>query len=215
MDNTHWRALSVALLSAAWLTGCTGLIASTDSSGNGTGSGSDGLRLARDKVLSKQIVAGLGVAVPRYFVADGGDPVSNPGVPYPLIVKPQFGDGSDEISNSSIVNGAEELRARVESLHARSAGTVLCEEYIEGRDLFVALLGNEPQVMPPLELTVRVKGAGSPRIATRHLKHDARYRASNLRTLQQLLQQLGLAVQPFDVPARDRSLGQTPVGKMG
>lgn len=142
-----------------------------------TGSGSDGLRLARDKVLSKQIVAGLGVAVPRYFVADGGDPVSNPGVPYPLIVKPQFGDGSDEISNSSIVNGAEELRARVESLHARSAGTVLCEEYIEGRDLFVALLGNEPQVMPPLELTVRVKGAGSPRIATRHLKHDARYRA--------------------------------------
>lgn len=142
-----------------------------------TGTGPDGLRLARDKVLAKQIVATLGVAVPGYFVIDGGDPVRDPEVPYPLIVKPRFGDGSDAISNRSIVNGRDELGARVASLRARTAGAVLCEEYIDGRDLFVALLGNEPQVLPPLELTVGVKAVGSPRIATRHLKHDARYRA--------------------------------------
>lgn len=142
-----------------------------------TGTGPDGMRLARDKVLAKTIVSDLGVQVPRHFVLDGAAPIRNPGLPFPLIVKPQLGDGSDQISRNSIVHGPHELSARVEALRARFTGPLLCEEYIEGRDLFVALLGNGPEVLPPLELRVGVRRPASPRIATRHVKHDARYRS--------------------------------------
>jgi len=68
-----------------------------------TGTGLSGLRLARDKALSKHIVADLGVGVPRHFVIPPKGPVRNPRVPYPLIVKPQFGDGSDEVRGNSLV----------------------------------------------------------------------------------------------------------------
>ncbi|OGA37304.1 MAG: hypothetical protein A3G24_04615 [Betaproteobacteria bacterium RIFCSPLOWO2_12_FULL_62_13] len=142
-----------------------------------TGSGPSGLRLARDKVLSKRIVSGLGMAAPRHFLLDGSDSIRNHGLPFPLIVKPPFGDGSEEIGKNSVVRNARELRARVRTLRSRVSDPLLCEEYVEGRDLFVALLGNEPQVMRPLELVVGRKQASSPRFATYRVKHDARYRS--------------------------------------
>lgn len=142
-----------------------------------TGAGPDGMRLARDKALAKTIVSELGVEVPRHFVVNGTGPIRNPGLPYPLIVKPRSGDGSDEISRNSVVNGLHELNARIERLRARFGGALLCEEYVEGRDLFVALLGNGPEVLAPLELRVGVQRSASPRIATRHVKHNPRYRS--------------------------------------
>ena len=101
--------------------------------------------------------------------------VRSHGLPYPLIVKPQFGDGSEEINRNSVVGGERALKARVRALRARIEGPLLCEEFIEGRDLFVALLGNEPRVMPPLELVVGKTGATAPRLATYRVKHDSRY----------------------------------------
>ncbi|MCW5605654.1 MAG: hypothetical protein KIT18_14020, partial [Burkholderiales bacterium] len=119
-----------------------------------TGTGPEGMRLARDKALSKQIVAGLGVAVPRYFVADAQGPVRNPGLPYPLVVKPQFGDGSDEVGAGSLVRNDRELAARVRVLRKRFHEPLICEEYVPGRDLYVALLGSRPEVMRPVELVI-------------------------------------------------------------
>ncbi len=142
-----------------------------------TGTGPSGLRIARDKVLSKCIVAGLGIAVPRYVTVEGGGRIHDQGVPFPLIIKPQFGDGSDEIGKNAVVRSPRELRARVCALRPRVSEPLLCEEYIEGRDLFVGLLGNKPQVMAPLELVIGRKRASSPRFATYRVKHDARYRS--------------------------------------
>src|SRR5215470_10752608 len=68
-----------------------------------TGTGPDGLRLARDKALASRIVAGLGVAVPRSFVLDSSE--ARPGggdLSFPLVMKPRFGDGSDGIASRSI-----------------------------------------------------------------------------------------------------------------
>ncbi|MBI4193469.1 MAG: hypothetical protein HY526_00160 [Betaproteobacteria bacterium] len=141
-----------------------------------TGTGPDGLLLARDKALSKQIVAGLGVAVPRHFVLNGTGRIGNPGVPYPLIVKPRFGDASHGIGVDSVVCSEAELRSRAGVMRRRTGEPLICEEFIPGRDLYVALLGNEPRVMPPVELVIGRKGASAPRLATYRLKNDGAYR---------------------------------------
>ena len=141
-----------------------------------TGSGPDGMRLARDKALSKNIVSGLGVAVPRHFVLDSSSRVRSPGLAYPLIVKPQFGDGSDEVHGNSVVKSEREFRARVRALRRRLREPLICEEFIAGSDLYVALLGNAPDVMSPVELVIGGKGAAAPQMATYRLKNDGAFR---------------------------------------
>ncbi|MFN9489734.1 MAG: hypothetical protein ACK59Y_08155 [Betaproteobacteria bacterium] len=147
-----------------------------------TGSGPGGLRLARDKALSKHIVADLGVAVPRYFVIPPTGPIRNPRVPYPLIVKPQFGDGSDEVRVNSLVKNERELVQRVRVLRRRVRAPLICEEFIEGRDLYVALLAGSgagraaPEVMPAVELVIGRRGPGAPAFASYRLKNDGAYR---------------------------------------
>lgn len=141
-----------------------------------TGTGPTGMRLARDKALSKRIVAGLGVDVPRHFVVEGAEHVHDHGLAFPLIVKPQFGDASEAVSVNSIVRSEAELRERIESLRERLGAPLICEEFIAGRDLYVALLGNEPQVMLPVELVIGKKGSSAPQLATYRLKNDGAYR---------------------------------------
>ena len=141
-----------------------------------TGTGPDGMQLARDKALSKAIVAALGVDVPRHFVLNRGDRIRNLGLAYPLIVKPQFGDASEEIRMNSVVRSELELRARVKVMRNRTDEPLICEEFIPGRDLYVALLGNGPEVMQPVELVIGRTAASAPRFATYRLKNDGSYR---------------------------------------
>ncbi len=130
-----------------------------------TGPGPEGLRRARDKALSKRLVAGCGVPVPKAGGAGGL-----------AIVKPRYGDASEGISNRSLVRGTE-ARARAKALRKRLGQPVLCEEYIPGRDLYVGLLGNGPRMMPPVELVTRSRRRDAPRFATYRVKNDPRYRA--------------------------------------
>ena len=142
-----------------------------------TGTGPDGMQLARDKSLSKEIVSHLGVDAPRHFIVHGTERIHDHGLAYPLIVKPQFGDASEAVSGNSIVEDPAELRQRVESLRERLGEPLICEEFIAGRDLYVALLGSGPEVMPPVELVVGKKGAAAPRLATYRVKNDRAYRS--------------------------------------
>ncbi len=139
-----------------------------------TGTGAQGLRSARDKVRAKKIVAMLGVAAPRSYNIRGD--ASLPGLPFPLFVKLRDGDGSDAIGAAALVRNAAQLRERLRVTRALKRGAALCEEYVEGRDLFVALLGNRPEVLHPLELVVGRQGKGAPRFATGRLKHDEVYK---------------------------------------
>ncbi len=139
-----------------------------------TGSGAAGLQLARDKVRAKKSVAALGVAVPRQYRA--GDAARLRRLPHPLFVKLRHGDGSDAIGTSALVRTAAQLRERLRITAGLNQGATLCEEYIEGRDLFVALLGNQPEVLHPLELVVGRQGRDAPRFATGRLKHDDAYK---------------------------------------
>jgi D-alanine-D-alanine ligase len=140
-----------------------------------TGADQAGMQLARDKALAKRIVAGLGIAVSRHIIVNGRRPLVD-AVEFPLIVKPQFGDASDAISNAALVRTEKQLVQRIEEIRKRSHEPLLCEEFVSGRDLFVALLGNEPEVMPALELVVGRRAPGAPRFATFRVKNDAAYR---------------------------------------
>jgi len=141
-----------------------------------TGTGPIGMQLCRDKVLSKQIAAAAGVDVPRCFTLGRGERIENPGLRFPLIVKPQFGDGSDEIGKASLVRTERELRTRVTSIRSRLDEAVVCEEYIPGRDIFVGVLGNQPRLLAPLEMVVGSRKASAPTFVTYRIKHDASYR---------------------------------------
>jgi len=141
-----------------------------------TGTGPAGMQRCRDKALSKQIAAAAGVDVPCCFALKRGDPIENPGLPYPLIVKPQFGDGSDEISKASLVRTSRELRARVRALRSRLKGPVVCEEFIPGRDIYVGIIGNGPRVLAPTEMIIGSRKASAPQFATYRLKNDGSYR---------------------------------------
>jgi D-alanine-D-alanine ligase len=140
-----------------------------------TGAGPEGMQLARDKALAKQVVSDLGFAVAPHTIVNGRRP-DLASMSFPLIVKPQFGDGSDEIANGALVHTERELMRRVESVRRRTQEPLMCEQFVGGRDLFVALLGNSPRVMPALELVVGRQGATAPRFATSRVKTDARYR---------------------------------------
>ena len=141
-----------------------------------TGTGQIGMQLCRDKALSKQIVAAAGVDVPCCFTLSRRDRIENPGLPFPLIVKPQFGDGSDGISKASLVRTPLDLRRQVRALRSRFAGPVVCEEYIPGRDIYVGIVGNEPRVLAPTEMVVESKKASAPAFATYRLKNHGAYR---------------------------------------
>jgi len=141
-----------------------------------TGSGPVGMQLCRDKALSKHVVATAGVDVPRCFTLERGDRIENPELPFPLLVKPQFGDGSDEIGKASLVRTLRELRRRVRAMRSRLDEPVVCEEFIPGRDIYVGIIGNEPRVLAPTEMVIGSRKASAPKFATYRLKNDGKYR---------------------------------------
>lgn len=141
-----------------------------------TGSGPDGMQLARDKALATSIVADIGVEVPAHAVVNGRRDFALQ-LNYPLIVKPQFGDASEGLGTGALVRNRDQLLRRVTALRRRSDEALVCEEFVPGCDIYVALLGNEPKVMPPIELVIGRKGAGAPRFATYKVKNDDPYRA--------------------------------------
>ena len=140
-----------------------------------TGAGPEGLQLARDKALAKAIVADLGISVAPHAVVNGHR-VRLPELSFPLIMKPQFGDASDGIALAALVRTRQQLSRRLAAIRRHSAEPILCEEFVPGRDLFVALLGNEPRVMPPLEVVLGRGGPGAPQFSTFKLKNDDTYR---------------------------------------
>lgn len=141
-----------------------------------TGTGASGLQICRDKALSTSLAAAAGVDVPCSFTLAPADRIENPGLPYPLIVKPRLGDGSDEISKHALVRTEHELRKRVRAIRSRLREPVICEEFIPGRDIYVGVIGNEPRVLAPTEMVVGSKKTSAPKFATYRLKNDGKYR---------------------------------------
>src|SRR5438094_960130 len=138
-----------------------------------TGSGPHGLLLAQDKSLAKKIVGFHGLQTPFSAVSHRGRLDYSHDVKFPLIVKPVSEDGSIGIDTGSVVDSVKELMEQIHALHEELDVPILIEEYIEGREIYAAIIGNRPpEALPLVELDLSKLPADTPKIAGREVKFE-------------------------------------------
>ncbi len=138
-----------------------------------TGSGPHGLLLAQDKSLAKKIVGFHGLHTPMSMVSHRGKVDYAHDIKFPVIVKPVSEDGSIGIDSKSVVDSVKDLMERIHLLEEQFDCPVLIEEYIEGREIYGAVLGNDPsEALPLVELDLSKLPEDTPRIAGREVKFD-------------------------------------------
>jgi D-alanine-D-alanine ligase len=136
-----------------------------------TGSGTHGLMLAQDKAIAKKIFAFHGVHTPVFARSFRGRLDFSHDLHFPVIVKPAREDGSIGIEFSAVVSSIRELMERMDWLHANFDSPVLIEEYVEGREMYVGIIGNDkPEALPVVELDLSKLPDGTPRIASAEVK---------------------------------------------
>ena len=143
-----------------------------------TGAGPEGLMLCRDKRLCKQLLALHKIRVPGFASVAQNRKVRIPkSLHYPLVVKPAFEDSSEGISNASLVSNEAALLERVEFVHEGWDQPVIVEEYIEGREFYVGIIGNKRlTVLPIRECFFDFEGTEGPQLATYRVKWNHKYR---------------------------------------
>src|SRR4029078_12344953 len=126
-----------------------------------------GLVLAGDKSLSKKLLAYHRIPVPEFDVVRMGRPVRRPKrLAFPLIVKSLTQEASIGISQASVVDSDEKLKERVAFIHESIGTAAIVEQYMEGRELYVGILGNQAlQALPVWELFFKNMPEGAKRIA--------------------------------------------------
>jgi len=142
-----------------------------------TGCNPRGLVLARSKAITKKIATYHRVRVPAFFVVPRGRKTRRPGaLRFPLFVKSASEESSLGISQASLVDGDERLAERVRFVHESVGTDAIVEEYIQGRELYVAAIGNERvRTLPVWELDFgKLAETGEP-IATERVKHSMEY----------------------------------------
>ena len=145
-----------------------------------TGASSEGLMLARDKALTKKVLAYHGILIPHFMVCTIGQPIARPSdLRFPLIVKPLDEDASVGIAQSSVVRDDEALSARILFIHEKIGTDAIVEEFIDGRELYVGVIGNDkPRALPPIEMVFKNEPNVEGRIATFKAKWSVKYRQS-------------------------------------
>ena len=144
-----------------------------------TGCNPRGLLLSRDKSLCKQLLTFHRIPTPLFFVVPRGARFHVPRkVKFPLFVKSTTEDASLGIAQASVVDDAAKLKERVEFIHTQVGSDALIEEFIEGRELYVGVLGNDRLTrLPVWEMVFGSMPESLPAIATRKVKWDKRYQA--------------------------------------
>ena len=142
-----------------------------------TGCNPRGLLLSRDKVLCKQLLAFHRIPTPQFTVFRRGQRIQVPkNLRAPLFVKSATEDASLGIAQASVVDDHAKLRERVQFMHEQIGSDALVEEYIEGRELYVGVLGNDRLTRLPIwEMRFGTLPQSLPAIATRKVKWDRNY----------------------------------------
>ena len=145
-----------------------------------TGASSEGLMLARDKALTKKVLAYEGIRIPHFMVCRHRAPVQRPSdLRFPLIVKPLDEDASVGIAQASVVRDDDSLKERVTFIHEKFDTDAIVEEFIAGRELYIGVMGNDPPVpLPPIEMVFGNDSTAESRIATYKAKWSVKYRSS-------------------------------------
>jgi len=143
-----------------------------------TGSPPTALLVARNKSLTKKVLAYHGIRVPAFAEFHPGDELVRPSeLRFPLIVKPLLEDASVGIAQASVVENDDSLGERVRYIHEKFTQAAIVEELVEGRELYAGLIGNDKvEVLPLVELTFGEPETSEHRIATYKAKWDEEYR---------------------------------------
>lgn len=132
-----------------------------------TGSSPTGLLLAGDKTLTKQVLRFHGISTPEFAMLYRGALDSADSLRFPVIVKPPQEDASLGITSASVVHDIKQLFERIDGLQRTYQQPVLVEQFIEGREFYVGVLGNaHATALPPIELDFSDFPADRPRIAS-------------------------------------------------
>src|SRR3954471_2565894 len=144
-----------------------------------TGCNPRGLLLARDKSLSKKLLSYHRIPVPESDVARIGKPFRrSKRLAFPLIVKSLTQEASIGISQASVVEDETKLAERVQFIHESVGTDAIVEHYVEGRELYCGVIGNQrAQVLPVWEMTFAKMPEDQHRIATERVKWSAKYQA--------------------------------------
>jgi D-alanine-D-alanine ligase len=142
-----------------------------------TGCNPRGMLLARDKALSKKLLHYHRIAVPDFFVVPRGRKARTPKrLTFPLIVKSLTQEASIGISQASVVDDPGKLQERVGFIHESVQTDAIVEQYVEGRELYCGVIGNQRlQVLPVWELTFASMPDSQRRIATERVKWSTKY----------------------------------------
>jgi D-alanine-D-alanine ligase len=142
-----------------------------------TGCNPRGLIISREKALSKKLLVYHRIRVPAFHAFPMGLKVKRPrDLAFPLIVKSLTEHASLGISKASIVHDDPELEERVKFVHRRVKTDAIAEQFIEGREVYVAVIGNERlTALPARELVIASEHSDPPTIATEKVKHDLEY----------------------------------------
>jgi D-alanine-D-alanine ligase len=138
-----------------------------------TGAGPRGLFLAQNKALAKKIFHFHDIRTPFFAVSYKGQLDHAHDIAFPLIVKPLAEDGSIGIDAQSVVSSVKELMERIHYIHESFDCPALIEEYIEGREIYGAVLGNDkPEALPLVEMDLSKLPEGTPKIAGTEVKWE-------------------------------------------
>jgi D-alanine-D-alanine ligase len=139
-----------------------------------TGCNPRGLMLSRGKDLSKKLLHYHRIPVPAFAVFPMRKKIQRPPrLPFPLIVKSLSEDASLGIAQKSIVDSDDKLQERVTFIHEKIGTAAIAEQYIDGRELYVGVIGNDRmRVLPIWELYF---GDAASKIATAKVKFDVKY----------------------------------------
>jgi D-alanine-D-alanine ligase len=142
-----------------------------------TGCNPRGMVLSRDKALSKQLMAYHRIPVPDFSVFRRGQAIKRPRrLEFPLIVKSLTQEASIGIAQASVVDDDTKLKERVAFVHKSIGTDAIAERFIDGRELYVGVLGNERlQVFPVWEMQFGQMPEGVHRIATDRVKWSVKY----------------------------------------
>jgi D-alanine-D-alanine ligase len=143
-----------------------------------TGARPDGLMLCKDKALAKKVLAYHRVRVPHFVISTEQRPLKRlRRFVYPAFVKPVGEESSDGIAKASFAKSEEEAIERARFIHEKFHCDALIEEYIEGRELYLSVLGNRKlSVFPPREIFFHDVPEDTPKFATFKAKWDDTYR---------------------------------------
>jgi D-alanine-D-alanine ligase len=138
-----------------------------------TGADAIGLSLAQDKELSKKIFQFHSIRYPKFSCIDAGKVEWSDDLSFPLFLKPLNEDASIGIDSGSIVNNVKELMERISYIQTEFNAPALIEEFIEGREMYIGVLGNDrPEALPILECDFSKMPEGTPKLASSEAKWD-------------------------------------------